>query len=76
LHFFLCKSSSHPNKYITGTLNKGQPLHRGKGRNRGRKGRGKGRGKERKGKGEEGEKVVIVDVVHISTFDKDVLKKC
>jgi hypothetical protein len=36
----------HPNKYITGTLNKGQPLHRGKGRNRGRKGRGKGRGKD------------------------------
>jgi hypothetical protein len=39
----------------------GQPLHRGKGRKRGKKGRGK---------------EVIVDVVHISTFVKDVLKKC
>ena len=56
MHFFLCKSSSHTNKYITGTLNKGQPLQRGKGRKRGRKGRGKGRGKKGKGKEGEGER--------------------
>jgi hypothetical protein len=43
----------------------GQPLHRGKGRKRGRKGRGTGRGRGKEG-----------DIVHISTFDKDVLKKC
>ena len=54
MHFFLCKSSSHTNKYITGTLNMGQPLHRGKGRKEGEgegevkggtKGKGKGKGK-------------------------------
>jgi hypothetical protein len=45
------KSSSHPNKYITGTLNMGQPLHRAKGGTR--EGERRGRGKKGKGKGKE-----------------------
>jgi hypothetical protein len=65
-----------------------QPLHRGKGgkegegERRGRGREGKGKGKEREGERREREdlfnifRLSLVDVVHISTFDRDVLQKC
>jgi hypothetical protein len=62
----VCKSNSHTNKYITGTLNMGQPLHRGKGRKRGRK----GRGSEMKGR----ERLTLIPSLKLNNFLRKMLK--